>query len=142
MMRLHRRRLCLAVVALLLLLSGQTSSGQNKSPTIFDTPPPSPADLKVLDRLLGTWDVVATMRSPKPGTMRYTETYSWVLDHRFLRGETLRKPYKTSDIYMATYDPRTKHYHFWISTSQGTFIEFPFGTWDQRAQSMEWKSGP
>ena len=134
-------RALLAVFVGALVLPVRTTHGQGKAPGPLDVSPPSLADLKVLDRLRGTWDVVVTTRSPQAGTIRYVETYQWVLDGKFLRGETLRKPDGTTDLYMTTYDARSRRYQFWIFTSQGTFVFLPFGTWNATSQSMEWKSG-
>jgi hypothetical protein len=41
------------------------------------------------------------MRSPKPVTMKYVETFEWVLDRTFLRGETSHKPDGTTDMFRA-----------------------------------------
>jgi hypothetical protein len=145
-MALDARRRLLVLVAVcagsMLMPSADASHGQPQRPGPLDTLTPGAADLRVLDRLRGTWDVVMTMRSPKPITMKYVETFEWVLDRKFLRGETSHKPDGTTDLYMTTYDPRSKHYQFWIFSSPGTFVLLPFGTWDTRTQSMEWKSGP
>jgi Protein of unknown function (DUF1579) len=130
---------CLGVV---LWLIGGSGHGQQQDSELFARPAPGTAQLKVLDRLVGTWEVTVRSRRPRPGTMKYSETYDWVLDRRFIRGETVRKPDGTADIYMATYEPATRHYHFWIFNSQGTFVEIPTGTWNETAREMEWKSGP
>lgn len=129
-------------LGVVLLVPGARSHGQGKAPGSLGRPQPHPPELMVLERLRGTWDVTVNTRAPQAGTTKHVETYEWVLDRRFLRGETSQKPDGTQDMFMATYDPAIKGYRFWIFSSSGFFVEMPKGAWDERTQSMEWKSPP
>ena len=125
-----------------LALAAPGAAPRGKQPSLLDRPQATAAQLKVLDRLLGTWDVRVTVRAPLPGTVTYAETYEWVLDRQFLRGETTVKSDGTKDLSMTTYDAAAGSYRLWVFNSKGTAIELPSGTWDAGRQSMEWKSGP
>ena len=125
-----------------LFVPGERGYGQGGTPGLLARPEPRAPQLKVLERLRGTWDVTVTTRAPQAGTMTYVEAYEWVLDQRFLRGETSQKSDGTHDIFMATYDPVAKGYRFWMFSSAGSSVELPKGTWDEKTQSMEWKSPP
>jgi uncharacterized protein DUF1579 len=142
-----RRSACPVLVAIVslglaLLASAESSYAQEAKRDLFGRPQPKPPQLQVLERLQGNWDVTTTTRAPKALTATYVETYEWVLDQRFLRGETSRKVDGSQDIFMTTFDPATKFYRFWIFNSLGVSIEFPRGTWDEKTQSMEWRSPP
>jgi hypothetical protein len=103
---------------------------------------PGPEELKVLDRLRGTWEVEVVSQLPEPATVTYRETYDWTLDGKYLHGETTRKSDGTQDIYMATYDTTSNSYRFWLFNSKGTEIEFSRGKWDAQTQTLTWPSGP
>src|SRR5262245_38325896 len=79
-------------------------------------PPPAQAQggLNVLDRYRGRWDVTVKIKHPRPAQVTYTETYDWVLDRRFMRGDSGRKSDGSQEIVMATYDRASKGYPFWI----------------------------
>jgi hypothetical protein len=143
---MSRRVLFLARVLLsgaaVLVLSGCGSSSQEKKGDLLETHQATPAQLEVLDRLRGTWDVTVRSHTPQPGIVTYTETYEWVLDRQFLRGETTVKSDGTQDMSMTTYDAATGGYRFWYFNSKGTNFDLPSGTWDAKAQAMEWKNGP
>lgn len=125
-----------------LAFAASGANPQGKQHSLLDRPQATAAQLSVLDRLRGTWDVRVTMRAPQPGTVTYSETYEWVLDRQFLRGETTVKSDGTKDLSMTTYDAAAGSYRVWVFNSKGTAIELPPGTWDAKSQSMSWKSGP
>ncbi|MCB1924344.1 MAG: DUF1579 family protein [Gammaproteobacteria bacterium] len=98
------------------------------------------ADLQVLDLFVGSWDIDAETLQPTPGAAHYSERYDWVLDGKFLRGETGRKADGSQDIVFGTYDAQADGYTFWIFSSSGSFIYLPPGTWDERRRIMEWRN--
>lgn len=125
-----------------LALAAPGAAPRGKQPSLLDRPQATAAQLKILDRLLGTWDVRVTVRAPLPGIVTYAETYEWVLDRQFLRGETTVKSDGTKDLTLTTYDAAAGSYRLWAFNSKGTAIELPSGSWDTGSQSMEWKSVP
>jgi hypothetical protein len=110
---------------LAVVVSGAKPQGK---PSLLDRPQATAAQLEVLDRLRGTWDVRVTVRSPLPGTVTYSETYEWALDHRFLRGETTVKSDGTKDMSMTTYDAAAGSYRVWVFNSKGAAYELFPGT--------------
>lgn len=97
-------------------------------------------DQSVLDRYVGKWNVRVKTLQPASPDITYTETYEWVLDHKFLHGVTGPKPDGTRDVVYATYDVQAKGYPFWIFSSSGTYLYLPPATWNRRKHVMEWKN--
>jgi hypothetical protein len=131
----------LLCVGIVMALSGGERAAAEKGGSVFEPHPANAAQLAVLDRLEGTWDVEAIARKPEERTITYSETYGWVLDNHFMRGETSRKSDGTQDVSMITYDAAAGGYRVWIFNSEGTFIALPPGTWNAETRSMEWKTG-
>ena len=98
------------------------------------------ADISVLERFIGHWDIHAETLQPKPSTTTYSETYEWVLDGKFLRGQTGRKPDGTQDIIFGTYDAQADGFPFWIFSSSGSYLYLAPATWHQRELTMKWES--
>ena len=100
------------------------------------------ASLAVIDKWRGTWDVKVTRLNPKPAqNITYTETFDWVLDGRFLRSATSQKSDGGKSMSMFWFDAITKSYRFVIFDAKGFALELPPPTWDDRTQTMEWKTG-
>lgn len=98
------------------------------------------ADQSVLDRYVGNWTVHLKTLQPERSEITYTERYKWVLDHKFLFGETGGKPDGTTDRIYGTYDSHARGYPFWIFSSTGTYLYLAPATWHQRKQMLEWKN--
>ncbi len=98
--------------------------------------------LAVLDRFAGTWDVTVTTRRPKPSVVTYTFTYTWVLDHRYLHGDTGIKSDGTQELVMFTYDQAARGYPLWIFYSSGPAFYLPPGIWEESSRTMTWKNAP
>jgi hypothetical protein len=97
--------------------------------------------LAVIGKWRGTWDVKARRLHPLPAQdVTYSETFDWVLDGRFLRAESSRKPDGTRTMTMFWYDVFTKSYRYVIFDAAGYGLELPPPTWNEATQTMEWKS--
>lgn len=107
--------------------------------TGFGTPE-ARSDQSVLDRFVGRWRVHVKTIQPEAPDINYTESYAWVLDHKFLQGITDQKPDGTKDIIYATFDANAKGYPWWIFSSSGTYVYLPPATWKSRQKLMEWES--
>ena len=79
---------------------------------------------------------------PEKSEVTYTETYEWVLDHKFLKGQTDNESHGEKSISYGTYDPNVDGYPFWIFSSTGTYIYLVPGRWDARTRTLEWKNPP
>lgn len=98
------------------------------------------ADVDVLGLFVGHWDIKAQTLQPEPASASYSERYEWVLDSKFVRGETGRKADGSKDIIYGTFDPQADGYPFWIFSSSGSYLYLPPATWDAGRQTMEWKN--
>ena len=102
-----------------------------------DTAADRPAELRVLDKYIGTWDVVAG--SPEDPAAQGTYTAKWVLDGRFVHTTgTLETADGSNDfklISLMTYDPNAKKYRVWNFMSNGLTSEAE-ATWDANTQTM------
>lgn len=98
------------------------------------------ADEGGLDGYVGRWDVRVKTLQPVRSEVTSTETYEWVLDGQFIRGQTGRKSDGTQEVIYATYDEQVDGYPFWIFSSSGTYVYLAPGTWDARTRTMEWKN--
>jgi hypothetical protein len=102
--------------------------------------PDKPPELKVLDRLIGTWesDVVAKPAkwTPKEVRTKATLTREWVLKSRFVqeKGGDAQSP----TLCMFSYDVQKKAYRFWMFNSAGSAMELS-GQWDEASKSIKWK---
>jgi hypothetical protein len=94
----------------------------------------------VLDRFAGTWDVTLTVRRPKQAVVTYVQTSAWVLNHRYLRGESSVRPDGSQDLSIFTYDPQARTYPLWIFYSSGFVAYLQHGEWNESSRTMAWKS--
>lgn len=104
------------------------------------TGPLALADEGGLDMFVGRWDLRVQILQPERKALNYSETYEWVLDRKFVRGHTGRKPDGTEDIVFGTYDAKIDGYPFWIFSSSGSYTYLPPGSFDARRRTMDWKS--
>mgnify|MGYP003693861973 CR=1 FL=1 len=103
------------------------------------TAPPAAARA-VLDRYPGTWDTTATIRLPKKSTVTSTSTSTWVLDHRYLRVETVKSDGSQRAADLRLRRPVTKGYSLWIFSSTGIPLYLSRGEWNESTRTMSWKS--
>ena len=103
--------------------AGGPSPDKSRGPRPGTLPEP---ELAVLDKWRGTWDVKATRRQPLPvQEVSYSETYEWILDGRFLRSETSRKPDGGKGMSMFWFDKFTKTYRLMLFDASGFGVELP-----------------
>jgi hypothetical protein len=114
-----------------------TATAQSKSDPRTALPTEARA---VLDRFAGTWDVTLTVRRPKHQSITYTQTTAWVLNHRYLRGESDVRPDGSQELSMFTYDLQSRNYPLWIFYSSGFVAYLQRGEWDESSRTMAWKS--
>lgn len=95
-----------------------------------------------LDLFIGRWTIKVSHLKPEPLEVAYTEHYQRVLDGKYIRGETSRKPDGSHDIVFATYDAKAGGYPFWIFSSTGSYTYLPPASWNARKRIMRWKNPP
>ena len=117
-----------------------------------------PAELKVLDRWVGDWDVEIIIKpsaaNPQGSKSTYKAAIRWVLSDRFIKceaqGQGTAGERKFSDSFMSitTYDPQSKAYKLlvcWSNVEAGQagnwgIIPTGLGTWDEKDQTMTVRS--
>jgi hypothetical protein len=97
-----------------------------------------PMELKVLDRLIGTWDIVRVQKAAvwTPEEVRTTAKVSreWILDGRFVLDTSIHSDGKES-LHLITFDSNGKAYRSWWFNSEGHHNESK-GSWDEKAQTF------
>lgn len=103
-------KLSLALLAVVIIL-GPTW------PALGQEPPKPVAELKVLDRIVGTWSAEYTCKPgvwmPDGKKSSGTVKYEWILDGRYLQGKTSGFSDKSESIWLITYDPQMAAYRTW-----------------------------
>ena len=112
---------------------GQESSG----------PPP---EMKVLHRLVGTWQVEHINKvakwTPKETRLTSTSKKQLILGGRFVRAEGgFDSEGKPANMELYTYDSNRKTYLSWYFDAQGNIGEFT-ATWDENSQTLTFRPKP
>ena len=103
---------------------------------------PLSPEIKVLERLIGTWDVVAVSKPTEwtPKEVRTTSkvTRTWVLDRSFVL-DTSKASDGHEGMSLITYDSRQKAYRSWWFSSKGHTSKST-GQWDSVTETMSARS--
>jgi hypothetical protein len=101
--------------------------------------PARPAELKVLDRWVGRWDMEVTIKPgawvPAGSKGKFVATTAWDLNNRFIRsdakGQTERGDQKGDAAFMwiCTWDPQRGEYRNWVFWSNAATDDSPAGIW-------------
>jgi hypothetical protein len=130
-------RLALLVATTALVMSTNVSPAQDDKD---EKQPPRPPELKVLEKLVGTWDWETIAKpavwTPEEVRAKGTLTRDWVLNRRFLqeKGGNADNP----SVCMFTYDTNKKAYRFWMFNAAGNSLELT-GQWNETTRTMTWK---
>ncbi len=125
-----------AIVAVVCAVLAAAAAAQPKS----GLAPLTAAQRAVLDRFVGTWEVTATTRVPKLAPVKSTFTWGWVLDRRYLRGESNTKSDGSQEMQVLGHD--AGGYPLWIFASSGLALQLGRGEWDESTRTMSWKNAP
>jgi hypothetical protein len=126
-----------ATLTLGLLLGSDTFSALAGEPK---KPEDKPAELKLLERFVGTWKDEAiykpSVSTPKERRETSTSRYQWSLNGWFLveRGKTTDGD---EDLQILTFDPKKKAYRRWYFDSDGNIRESS-GKWDDKSSTFTW----
>jgi hypothetical protein len=123
---------------LLVLATGIARADEARKP---DEAPAKPPELKVLDRLVGTWkdEVIFKVSESNPTERRETWTYSneWTLKGRFLQSRGRKSDGKDEDLQFMTFDPETKAFRKWYFSPDG-YVAEASGQWDEKTSTLTW----
>ena len=101
-----------------------------------------PVELKVLDRMIGTWDTVSVQKpaewTPEGGRTTATIERAWILDGRFVMDTSLHSDGKES-LALIGFDPLRKTYRSWWFNSEGNHSQSQ-GKWNEATQTLTYKS--
>jgi hypothetical protein len=102
-----------------------------------------PPEMKVLEKLVGTWEVEQTVKVPEESrSTKLLVKRGVVLGGRFVHEEGgFNDKGKPSFIGMYTYDSSKKAYRYWLFVSEGGYSEST-GTWDERSQTLSFTNRP
>uniref|UniRef100_A0A7C2K138 Uncharacterized protein n=1 Tax=Schlesneria paludicola TaxID=360056 RepID=A0A7C2K138_9PLAN len=103
-----------------------------------------PAELQVLEGLVGTWDAVVISKpavwTPKETKTTATWQREWILNGRFLLA-TRTVGNETSQLSLFSYDPQSRDYRYWSFTPDGSPSQAR-GGWSAAEQSFVFQSEP
>lgn len=108
-----------------------------------DIDPKRPAEMKVLDRLVGEWrnDVTITDAATpnKPTAVTTRAKAAPILGGRFIETTEIVEATGSGDYSLAWYDADAKQYRQWVFRGAGQFLELA-GKWDDATKTMTWSS--
>ena len=115
--------------------------------TASPQPPAKPAELKVLDRLVGKWryewESKPTEGEPKGSKGTGTSTNEWILDGWFQQHKGKGDDGRHEILEVWTYDAPTKTYRAWGFMAPGANHYEATGTWDEKSTTLSYKGkGP
>lgn len=103
---------------------------------------PAPPELKVLERLVGSWDAAAVFKpaewTPKEERSTSKVTRKWVLDGWFLQ-DTSEISDGSESISLLGYDAGQKKYRGWWFNSEGHRNK-SFGDWDEASGTLSFRA--
>lgn len=108
----------------------------------IEEPDNLPAELKVLDRMIGDWDAVSTMKpaewTPEGGRSTMIIKREWILNGRFVMDTPIHSNGQEG-MTIIGFDPNQKVYQGWRFNSEGEFPRSPFkGSWNAKSQTLSY----
>jgi Protein of unknown function (DUF1579) len=99
-------------------------------------------ELKLLDRLAGTWDVTAESKkaewTPADASMKSKVVRTWILNRTYLQDSSTNGD-GTEGLGLFTYDPKRAEYRSWWFNSEGHTAKST-GQVDKTGNVIDWKS--
>lgn len=107
--------------------------------------PAPPAELRVLQDMIGTWDEVMTVKSGDPAAKAETRPSitkrSWALGGEMIRSDGAWLNPKTEFLYLISYDAPANVYRCWyFDSAEGMQRDAMTGTWDAKSRTLTWTS--
>ena len=104
---------------------------------------PDSPELKVLAKLIGTWDdqyaVEPNDNLPEGQKATAVTRRQWALDGKYVLGQGTWEPAKTAYAHLVTYDGFAGVYRSWYFDASGTMPRaVSTGTWDEKTQMLNW----
>jgi len=119
-------------------LAANEAIGPNAPPD-----PKRPAELAVLERMVGLWTTTAEVALAEMGNQKVksqsTQQTVPILASRFFEMLERTRPGEREDYSIVSYDENRKTYRFWLFDAAGEVLEAD-GVWDKAASKLTWKS--
>jgi len=77
---------------------------------------------------------------PRLAPVKSTFTWAWVLERRYLRGESSIKSDGSQEMQVLGHD--AGGYPLWVFSSAGLAFQLTRGEWNEATRTMEWKNAP
>jgi hypothetical protein len=100
-----------------------------------DADPKRSAELQVLDRWIGNWETVVTIKTTGE-KFNTTESRRWSKEGTFVLSEDMNLSTKKEAHFLLTYDPNAKVYRACFIEESNALVLL--GTWDKDAATMRW----
>ena len=105
-----------------------------------DEPTAMSAELKVLDRYVGSWEetnvVKPALWTPERATSTTTTTRRWILNGQMIENKGAWMPGNTEFLHLMTYDPNRKEYRQWYYDKDNLVPQAYQGKWDAATQTF------
>lgn len=103
--------------------------------------PKRPAEMKILDRLVGEWrnEITVSVAGPDTKTETVRVKAESILGGRLIEKFETNESTGKSDYTLSWFDTDAKKYRTWFFNQTGTVTEFT-GTWNEAAKTITWKS--
>jgi len=101
--------------------------------------------LEPMNRRVGTWVHKVYQKkaawTPEERTSTGEETIKWVLDKKFIQGDSINTDWDAEGHFLSIYDAEAKVYRSWFfGNKQGQFPRGDaVGHWDPKTERMDWK---
>ena len=102
-----------------------------------NSPPKRSAELQVLDRFIGDWETVVT-NTATGEKIHSIQSRKWSREGKFVLSEEQDVATKREAHFLMTYDAKSRQYRACFMNDE--FITPLLGTWDEKTQTMKWKS--
>jgi len=105
-----------------------------------ETAPKKSAELKVLDRFVGTWEETVVSKpalwTPERTTSTILGTRKWILNGHMIENKGVWSPENKQFLHLMTYDPQSKQYRQWYFDKDGLAPQEYSGQWDEATQTL------
>jgi hypothetical protein len=118
-------------------------AAQPSAQTAVPAPAPNapPPEMKVLEKLVGTWKVEHVGKVPAAAPFSCIIKARPVLGGRFVEQTGDVAPEEPNQIGMYTYDSNRRNYRYWFFHSSGFFVDST-GTWNDSSQTLTFTNKP
>ena len=105
-----------------------------------DDPKAESAELRILDRYVGSWEETTVAKpalwTPERATSTTTSTRRWILNGQMIENKGAWTPGDTEFLHLTTYDSNQKEYRQWYFDKGNLVPQTSQGKWDAATQTF------